>query len=448
MALTGLEVFERGVLPRWVRVRQQLDETEEADVAAAIAREFARPGIGDAIAAGTSVALTAGSRGVDKIAEILKACVAEITARGATPFIVPAMGSHGGATVAGQLSILEHYGITAAAMGCEIRASMETVLLGHIDNPAGAGAHGGAPLRTDHSTKVPVYFDKTAYEQADVVIPVGRVKPHTDFVGVVESGMMKMLSIGLGKQKGAEYFHARGFGFFHELIPAVGQFTLSKVNIPFGIATVENGHSHCSLIEALPAATMLAREAELLTIARERIGRLPEVDLDVLIIDQIGKDISGDGADPNVVNRDVVGVVDRVALGFRPRIQRIVMRDLTSDTEGNATGVGMGDVVLRRLADKIDPVKTYMNCITSKSPGGARTPMVLDTDRQALHIAIASCLETETETARVARIESTKHVEEMWVSEALLPEMLATGKVTVLNEPGPIVFDDEGMFVE
>ena len=436
MALTGLEVFERGELPRWVRVRQQLDETVEGDVAAAVARELAKPGIGDAIAAGTSVALTAGSRGVDKIDRILRACVDEIRARGATPFIVPAMGSHGGATVPGQLSILEHYGITEEAMGCEIRASMETVLLGHIPNPSA-----GRP-------DVPVYFDKTAYEQADTVIPVGRVKPHTDFVGPVESGMMKMLAIGLGKQKGAEYFHARGFGVFHELIPAVGQFTLSRVHIPFGIATVENGHSHCSLIEALPAGSMLAREIELLEIARERMGRLPEVDLDVLIIDAIGKDVSGDGADPNVVNRDVVGVVDRVALGFRPRIQRIVMRDLTPDTEGNATGVGMGDVVLRRLADKIDPVKTYMNCITSKSPGGARTPMVLDTDRQALHIAIASCLETETETARVARIESTKHVEELWVSEALLPEMVATGKVTVLNEPGPILFDGDGMFVE
>jgi len=430
MALTGLEVFERGELPRWVRVRQTLDATEERDVAAAVAREFTKPGIGDAIAAGTAVALTAGSRGIDKIDQILKACVDQIKQRGATPFIVPAMGSHGGATVPGQLSILHHYGITEEAMGCEIRASMETVLLGQVDGD------------------VPVYFDKTAYEQADTVIPVGRIKPHTDFVGPVESGMMKMLAIGLGKQKGAEYFHARGFKVFHELIPAVGQFTLSTVNIPFGIATVENGHSHCSLIEAMPAATMLDREAELLDIARARMGRLPEVDLDVLIIDQIGKDISGDGADPNVINRDCAGVVDREALGFRPRIQRVVMRDLTPDTEGNATGVGMGDFVLRRLADAIDPVKTYMNCITAKATGGARTPMTLDTDRQALLIAINSCLETETETARVARIESTKHVENLWVSEPILAEMLATGRVEVLNEPGPIVFDEQGMFVD
>ena len=430
MALTGLEVFERGTLPRWVKVRQTLDETVEPDVAAAVAREFAKPGVGDAIAAGTTVALTAGSRGVDQIDVILRACVGEITARGATAFIVPAMGSHGGATVPGQLSILEHYGITEAAMGCEVRASMETVLLGQVQGD------------------VPVYFDKTAFEQADMVIPVARIKPHTDFVGTVESGMMKMLAIGLGKQKGAEYFHARGFKVFHELIPAVGQFTLSKVNIPFGIASVENGHSHCSLVEALPAASMLAREAELLDVARARMGRLPEVDLDVLIIDTIGKDISGDGADPNVINRDCAGVVDREAMGFRPRIQRVLMRDLTDDTEGNATGIGMADVCLRRLADKIDPVKTYMNCITSKSPAGARTPMVLDTDRQALHIAIVSGLETEVETARIARIESTKHVEELWVSEPLLAEMLATGKVEVLNEPGPIVFDEAGMLVD
>jgi hypothetical protein len=425
-----LEIFERGELPRWVRVRQELDATDVGDIAEAVAREFAKPGIGDAIPAGASVALTGGSRGIDRIDQILKACVEQVKARGATPLIVPAMGSHGGATVEGQLSILAHYGITPERMGCEIRASMETVLLGHVRG------------------NVPVYFDRIAYEQADVVIPVARVKPHTDFVGPVESGLMKMLAIGLGKQKGAEYFHARGFQVFHELIPAVGEFTLSQVNIPFGVVTVENGYSHCSLIEAVPGPRFYAREAELLTIARERMGRLPKVAIDVLIIDQIGKDISGDGADPNVINRDVVGLVDREALGYGPTIQRIIMRDLTPDTEGNATGIGMADVTLRQLVDKYDPLKTYMNMITSKGPEGARIPMTMENDRQALYIAIACCLETEVETARIARIASTKHVEELWVSEPLLPEMLERGRVEVLNEPGPILFDEQGMFVE
>lgn len=429
-SLEGLSIFERGDLPRWVRVRQRLDDTSVGDIAQAIAAEFAKPGVGDAIKPGTQVALTAGSRGIDAIAEILKACVEQIKQRGATPFIVTAMGSHGGATVEGQLSIIHHYGITEEAMGCEIRASMETVQLGFVEET------------------VPVWFDRIAFEQADSVIPVGRVKPHTDFVGPVESGMMKMIAIGLGKQKGAEYFHARGFRHFDRLIPAVAQFTLSKVNIPFGIATVENGYSHCSLLEAVPADRIWEREQELLNIARERIGTLPGQALDVLIIDEIGKDVSGAGADPNVINRDVAGLVDRQALGFTPTIQRIIMRDLTPDTEGNATGIGMGDVVLRQLVAKIDELKTYMNMITSKGPEGARIPMMMDNDRQALYIALACCLDTQVETARIARIRSTKYVEDMWVSEPFLNQVLASGRVDVVNEPGPIQFDSHGMFAE
>jgi hypothetical protein len=340
------------------------------------------------------------------------------------------MGSHGGATVEGQLSIIHHYNITEESMGCEIRASMDTVHLGFVEET------------------VPVYFDRIAFEQADAVIPVGRVKPHTDFVGPIESGLMKMLAIGLGKQKGAEYFHARGFKHFDHLIPAVANFTLAHVNIPFGIATVENGYSHCSLLEAVPANQIWEREQELLVIARERIGRLPGAELDVLIVDEIGKDVSGDGADPNVINRDVVGVVDREGLGFKPTIQRIIFRDLTPDTEGNATGVGMAEVVLRQLVEKIDPIKTYMNMITAKDPEGARIPMTMDSDRQALYIAIACCLDTKTEGARIARIRSTKYVEDLWVSEPFLDQVLSSGRVDVVNEPGPILFDANGMFSE
>ena len=430
MSLDGLSIFVRGNLPRWAKVRQQLNDIEEVDIPAAVAREFAKPGIGDTISPGQTVALTAGSRGIHKIDLIVKSAVEEVRKLGATPFIVPAMGSHGGATVEGQLSILEHYGITAEKMGCEIRASMETVHIGFVEET------------------VPVYFDKTAYEQADVVIPIGRVKPHTDFVGPVESGLLKMIAIGLGKQKGAEYFHARGFKHFDHLIPAVGRYSLTKVNMPFGIATVENGYSHCSLIEAVPADQIWDREQELLKIARDRLGRLPGDALDLLIVDEIGKDVSGDGADPNVINRDVVGLVDRVALGFKPAIQRVMFRDLTADTEGNATGVGMAEVVLRQLVDKIDPVKTYMNMITAKGPEGARIPMTFDTDREAIYIALACCLDTEPETARIARIRSTKYVEDLYVSEPYLNEVLSTGRVDVINEPGPIAFDEQGMLAE
>jgi hypothetical protein len=433
MSLDGLKVFERGTFPRWLKVRQQLEATEIADVAAAVAEQFARPEIASTITPGARVCLTAGSRGVDRIAQVLKATVAEVKRLGGEPFIIPAMGSHGGATAEGQLELIGHYGVTEAAMGCPIRSSMDTVLLGEVH-------HDGED--------VPVYFDRIAYEQADAVIPIGRIKPHTDFHGPIESGLMKMIAIGLGKQKGAETFHSRGFPVFHTLIPAVGLYTLSHVNIPFSIGVVENGYSHLGIIECVPNRQTLDREKELLRIARDWLGRLPGDKLDVLIVDQIGKNISGDGADPNVINRDVIGLIAESGMIFRPTIQRVIFRDLTEETEGNATGIGMADVVLKQLVDKIDRVSTYMNMITAKGPQGARIPITVDSDREALYIALACCIRTEVETARIARIESTKNVEDFWVSEAFLPEILATGRVTPLTESTPMAFDGNGMFVD
>jgi hypothetical protein len=428
MALQGLDVFERGEFPQWCRVRQKLDATEITDLPAAVAREFAKPDVRMALTPGTKVAFTAGSRGIDRIGEVLRACVAEARKLGAEPFIVPAMGSHGGATAEGQLAILAHYGITPEEMGCEIRASMETVELGMVEGD------------------IPVYFDKIAYQQADVVIPVARVKPHTDFHGPIESGLMKMIAIGLGKQKGADTFHGQGFERFSALIPAVGSFTISQVNMPFGVALVENGYGHLGWIEAVPGNRIMDREPELLRLARQRMGRLPGERIDILFVDEIGKNISGDGADPNVINRDISGMLELSELNLKPTIQRVVFRDLTDDTEGNATGVGLGDFVLRQLADKLDPAATYMNVITSKYPAGGRLPMVVDNDRQALYLAIASAQRIDPCRLNVARIKNTKDVEEFWASEPLLPELLATGKVELLDEPRPIAFDAAGMF--
>jgi hypothetical protein len=432
MGNEGLKVFERGEFPRWVRIKQNLDEQELDDAAlvAAIRAELAKPEIAATITPGAKVAITAGSRGIDRIAMVIRTIVDGVRALGGQPFIVPAMGSHGGATVAGQLGILEHYGITPGAMGCEIRASMETVLLGHVlDN-------------------VPVYFDRTAYEQADIVIPVGRVKPHTAFRGPVESGLMKMLAIGLGKQKGADYFHQRGFVHFHELIPAVGRFTLTQVPIPFGIALVENGHSRQCLVEAIPAATMWEREQDLLQIAAAKLPTIPGERVDVLILDYIGKDISGDGADPNVIKKDTTGFHARMAEKPKPHVNRVIIRDLTSDTEGNACGIGLADFALRRAVEKVDPVKTYMNLITAKFPDGGKLPLACDSDKQALHFAISSSLNLESEQAAIVRIESTKHVEELWVSEPMLAQIAGDARWTVIGDLHDIPFDAAGMFAE
>jgi len=424
--LDGLNALVRGTLPRWQPVRQQLNTQEVGDIVAAVAAEFAKPGIGDSISPGSRVAITCGSRGIHRIAEVTKAVVDEVKLRGAEPFIVPAMGSHGGATAEGQRELIAHYGVTQEAMGCPVRSSMETVLLGHVEG------------------HVPVYFDKNAFE-ADAVIPVNRIKPHTDFHGPIESGLLKMIAIGLGKQAGADAFHGRGLPEFHRLIPAVGLFTLGVVNVPFGVGLVENGHSHLSLVEAIPGGRIHQRERDLLEIARERMGRLPGERIDVLIVDQIGKDISGDGADPNVINRDLSGELLKSGTLPKPEVHRVIFRDLTPGTEGNATGVGLGDFVLKQLADKIDPVLTYMNVVTSKYPAGGRLPMVIEDDRQAIFLAIASAMHTTTESARIARIRNTKDVEELWISETLVPEMMATGRVEPRGELQPIAFDENGM---
>jgi hypothetical protein len=423
-----LDLFSDAALPRWARFRQRLDGSPVGSIADAMAREFAKPGIADAIAPDARVALTAGSRGIDRIAEVLKAAVEQVRAGGAEPFVIPAMGSHGGATAEGQLALIEHYGVTEEYLGCPIRASMETVLLGNL---------GG---------RVPVYFDRIAWEEADVVIPIGRVKPHTDFRGQVESGLAKMIAIGLGKQNGASWFHSHGIATFGDLVPQVATFTLSRVNIPFGIALVENGFSKLSIIEAVPAAGMFEREADLLEIARARLARLPRVECaDVLIVDRIGKDISGDGADPNVINRDVAGVINFT--DALPKIQRYIVRDLTDDTDGNAAGIGMFDFALRRAVTRMDPVPTYMNMITAKSPSGARLPITVDTDRQALHLAIASALRVEEGKARILRIESTKTLEHILASEPLVDAVLATGAVEQVSDLEPVEFNAGGMFV-
>jgi hypothetical protein len=425
----GLEIFERGALPRWAPVHQFLDATEIGDVRAAIAAEFRRPGVGDRLRPGQRVAVTAGSRGIDRIDEVVRAVVDEVRQHGAEPFVIPAMGSHGGATAEGQLELIAHYGITEATMGCPLLSSMDTVHLGEVEG------------------HVPVWFDRNAFE-ADAVIPVGRVKPHTDFRGPVESGLMKMIAIGLGKQHGAEFFHSQGMDEFHHLIPAVAKFTLTQINIPFGVAVIENGYGNLAQAEAVPAARIWEREQELLKIARERMGRLPAERIDVLIVDRIGKDISGDGADPNVINRDVVGAGRPTEEPIKPRIQRLIVRDLTEDTEGNATGIGMADVVLRRAVDKMDPVATYMNMITAKAPQGARIPLTVDTDRQAIYVALACCLKIEQERAHIARIPDTKHLETFWASEHLLPELLESGRIEVTGDLRPITFDRDGMLAE
>lgn len=415
--------FARGTLPEWALVRQRFDPTEIGDVRAAV-RAALEPVIG-AVRPGMRVCVAAGSRGIDRIDQVVRATVERLEEAGASVFIVPAMGSHGGATAEGQLAVLAEYGITPQTMGCEIRSSMETFEIGLV--------------RPD----VPVFVDRHAFEEADLIVPVNRVKVHTDFSGPIESGLMKMIAIGLGKQKGADTFHRQGFAVFHELIPAVGAFILAHAPIPFGLALVENGLARLRHVEALPADRIATREPELLRMSTDLLARLPLAAIDVLVLDEIGKDVSGLGMDSNVVGRYYAGPT-----GAGPAIQRIIARGLTDGTEGNAVGVGLADVVLRRLVERIDYAKTYMNSITAKTPEGARVSITADTDREAFAIAIACCLRVTAETARIVRVPDTKHLELLYVSAPALPDVLANGRCEVVEPLHPIAFDAAGMLAE
>jgi hypothetical protein len=417
-----LDVFRHAELPRWALVHRSLDATEIDDVAAAVDAAV-RPVIGS-IPSGSRVAVAAGSRGIDRIDEVVAATVRAIRAAGAEPFVVPAMGSHGGATVEGQLAVLASLGMTPERLDCEIRASMDTVRLGEVRG-------------------IPVFIDRIAFEEADAIIPVNRVKPHTDFTGPVESGLQKMIAIGLGKQKGADTFHAQGFDAFAELIPAVAAFTLGRANIPFGVALLENGYARLRRVEAVAAPDIDRRERELRDEADAFLARLPFARLDVLILDFIGKDISGLGMDSNVVGRYYTGPTGRGT-----DIQRLFVRDLTDETEGNAVGIGMADVVHARAVARMDAVKTYMNCVTAKTPEGARIALTAASDREGLDLALACCLRVDPARARIARIRDTKHLEWFFASEALLDELRGRADCEIKGAPAPIGFGDRDSFLD
>ncbi len=415
------QFLERVDLPRWAPVRLMHDAERLPDIAAAVAEQFQRTAIGDQIQPGARVALTAGSRGIDRIDQVTEATTAEVKRRGGEPFIVPAMGSHGGATIEGQLEVLSHYGITEPRMGCPIRASMQVVELGQL--PSGER----------------LYTDRIAYTEADLVIPINRVKPHTAFHGTLESGLYKMIALGLGKQHGADALHASGFENFHWLIPLAGRFVLEHLPVPFGIALVDNGYGQVAILEAIPAPQIEAREAELLAEARRRMARLPLERVDVLIVDQVGKDISGAGMDPNVVGRSYKG-----QLQDGLHAQRVVVLDLTDTTEGNAAGIGVAEFCTERLASKIDRAKTYINQLTSRTPEGSRLPVVAANDRTAIQMAIVSLSGVQRDTIRLVRIKNTKDLTQVWASEALLPELLATGRAELLRDPAEPTFNTDG----
>jgi hypothetical protein len=407
------EILRPVELPRVALVGQRID----APPALTDIREGVREALDAVELPSGSVAIGVGSRGVAGIGEVVAALVEVLQESGAEPFVVPAMGSHGASTAEGQAEVLAHLGVGEEEVGCPVRATMETVEVGKT------------------ASGVAVYMDRNAYE-ADSVIVVNRVKPHTAFRGTVESGPTKMLAIGLGKQRGAHSVHSAGWGMIHRTIPEAARVAVESGKVAFGLATVENAEEEPCKVVAIPAEELESAEAPLLEEAKRNLARLPFDDIDVLVVDEIGKNISGDGADPNVTGR-----YPTTAASGGPSVERMVYLGLTGETGGNANGLGMADVVTERLAASVDRPATYTNALTSTTPAPVKTPMVMPTEEMAIAAALTMCAGVEPRDARLVRIENTLKLGRIWVSEALLGEVENDERLEILEAPRPMRFE-------
>jgi hypothetical protein len=391
------------------RVRVAVDAPMLADVAAATDATLASCGV--AIAAGAEVAIAVGSRGITDLATIVARVVAWVRAQGGVPFLVPAMGSHGGATAEGQREVLRSYGLEAPAIGCSVRATMEVVEL-----PQGA-------------SPVKVVTDAAA-SRAAVTIVVNRVKPHTDFHGPYESGLMKMIAIGMGKQVQADALHAYGVRGLRELMPVVARQVLAHGNVVLGIGIVENALDATMEVRAVPAAQIPDAEPDLLELARANTPCLAFDVLDVLLIDRMGKDVSGVGMDTNVIGRLMIAGEDEPA---RPRISMIGCHELTPASHGNATGMGLADVVTARLAQAVDDEVTRTNIITSGFLLRGKLPVVAPDDRTLWEWCLRGAGVVDLTAVRAARIVDTLHCAEMWVTDAVLDGLAGDPRITIVE---------------
>ena len=408
-------------LPRMYKVRQIFDTARVEQPAEALRAELNREAIRARVRPGMSVAVTAGSRGIDNIVLILRETVSFLKTLGAEPFIIPAMGSHGGATAEGQVAILQSLGITEESVGCPIRATMEVKVLTHL--PDGT----------------PVHMDRYAME-ADGVVVVNRVKPHTGFRGRYESGLFKMMTVGLGKQKGAEMTHGRGRLRMGETIELCGSAYLDNANILFGVATVENSFDKTWKLAALTPQEIREQEPKLLEEARRLLPSLYLQYADVLVVDRMGKNISGTGMDTNITRSYTHGY----GISREGRAKRIAALDLTEESHGSAVGIGQADVTTQRLFEKIDFNTTYPNLLTSGGTDSAKIPMVLDNQRLCIQAAIKTSVGGRPETVKLIRIPDTLHITEIEISEAFLPEAQAVPEMEILSGPYEWEFDAEG----
>ncbi len=420
-----IEAMLRDVeIPRFLRVSQNFDPTNIGDITRAITREFEKPFVDSSIKKGMRIAITVGSRGLANIPKITRDVVAEVKKRGGDPFVVPAMGSHGGATDEGQKQLLEGMGVTESYIGAPILSSMQTVVVGKTDD--------GKPVHVDEHAA-----------QSDGIIVMGRVKPHSAFRADIESGLMKMMAIGLGKQKGAETVHAEGFGRMGHYVPAFGRVILDGAPVLFGLAIVENSFDDTFKIEAVPRDDFEKEEPRLL---KEAFALMPRIKLgkfDVLIVDKIGKNYSGDGMDPNIS-----GVFGTPYASGGAEVQRYVVLDLSEESHGNMLGAGLADFVTKRLFDKTDFDAAYPNALTSRVPKPAKMGLVMKDDRTAIKAGIYNSEGITDRPPTLVRIPNTSHINELLVSETMRDQVEANPELTVLGEPFELEFNANGNLTE
>jgi hypothetical protein len=402
-------------LPLVARVTQRFDRTRLADPAGAVVAGL-RATLAGTLRPGTHVAITAGSRGIQNLVAMTRAAVETVRALGAEPFIVPAMGSHGGATDEGQKALLADLGISEASMGCPVRSSVAVEEIGRT--PAG----------------VPVYLDRNAFH-ADGIIALNRVKLHTIFRGDVESGLCKILAVGLGKHRGAQQIHKIGVA---SIVVESARVILARAPVIAGVAVLENSLDETMEVHVVPPAAFEATDAALLKRCWTLLPRVPFDPLDVLVVDEMGKNMSGTGMDTNVIG--VGGRVGGKMLPGAPAISTLVALGLTPETHGNANGIGLADLTTRRLVNAIDFKSTYTNVITTRLWAGGRLPLIFETDREAIEVAVG---DTPLSELRFVRIPNTLHLEALEISEALLPEAKTLG-LPVVRPARPLEFDADG----
>lgn len=414
------EILDPIEIPHMVKVKQHFERPVIEHIEDELSRQLEKKDVLKKITKGMSIAITVGSRGIANQPAVVKKLVKILKQHGAEPFITPCMGSHGGANAEGQKQMLEGMGITEQFVGAPIRSSMEVVQLGKTE------------------VGLPVLIDRNSWE-ADGIIVLNRIKAHTSFTGPIESGLLKMIAIGLGKQKGAESCHDLGFPQMYDNILAITRILIPQANILFGIGLLENSFHETCRIAVLEKEEFEEQEPALLEEAKRLQAKLFFESLDILIVDEVGKNISGTGMDTNVIGRYHTG------LGSGgPSIHRIVVLDLTEESHGNATGIGIADFTTKKLFEKMRFDQSYPNSLTSTVPVSANIPPVMKNDRQAIQAAIRTCNKLDKKNIRVARIKNTLELEEIEVSSVMVDELQKDERFTLLSSPYPVNFDHEG----